>query len=377
MKVNIENLRRLSISRSNEIVPFQTFSDFERSDRRPLKNCNAHSTLFAMSAIRKKKAQISSKLKHMIHKHSKSENIHPRPDNCDRPSVQPTFRLSHTNRDTTAEVLENLWNFKIYLEKDPSDPESDLMSVTDNFSTAVTALRHRTADFQVKLAGAQAASADLDVQESHIRTRKRELAAQLASLQEERATLLPVLARLQFDGEKQSADLTRSKGLKKRIIQKRDDFTSLDTSVSSLEAEIARQTVATLQLQSELSRLRLEIQGREQKGEFDFTECQRRIHDLTIQAKQAEAEKEQAKVQEKNKRVVPVLLTPDVSAFVIEDRVKISRDDAATLRFMIEALREENERLIGEMNDGMMDVDCLMQENIGLKQIIRQLLEGE
>jgi hypothetical protein len=75
--------------------------------------------------------------------------------------------------------------------------------------------------------------------------------------------------------------------------------------------------------------------------------------------------KKRAKIQAKKKKLLPLLLTLDVSAFVIEDRVKISEEDTETLRFVIE-----------EGNDRMMDVDCLMQENIGLKQLIRQISEG-
>jgi DNA repair exonuclease SbcCD ATPase subunit len=331
-----------------------------------------------MSAIRKKKAQISSKLKHMIHKHPKADTAVPRPENSERlsPALAPVFTLSSNNLDATAKARENLRNFKLHLERNPSDPLEDLMSVIDNFSSALTSLRHRTADLQSKLAEAQAAAADLETQESQYSTRKRALAANLAVLRQEEALLLPESARLQREGERMRTDLARSKALKKAVAQKTDDLNSIGVLDSSMSTDFASQTARTGQLQSELNQLQLAFELHGQQVDADLAESQRQIRDLTIQAKQVEIEATQAKVRARNKKLVPVMLTPDVSAFVIDDRVRISDDDSETLRFMIGALQKENERLIEERDDTMMDMDCLMQENIGLKQIIRQLSES-
>jgi predicted RNase H-like nuclease (RuvC/YqgF family) len=284
--------------------------------------------------------------------------------------------LASAALDAAAQARENLRNFRAFLEGDPGDPAAALLAVTQSFSGALTALRGQTADLQSKTTEAQAAATDLDGQEAENTARRTDYAARLAGLREERAALARAIEQLRLEGERLEREIATGKALKAGMHEKTDEFTGRSRRLADLEKELMEESAHTVFLQQEAGRLRLEIEGQGQQAELDLANSQARVRDLTLEAKKAELEEKRSKMQAKKKKLLPLLLTPDVSAFVIEDRVKISEEDTETLRFMIDALQEENAKLIEERNDRMMDVDCLMQENVGLKQLIRQISEG-
>jgi chromosome segregation ATPase len=202
-----------------------------------------------------------------------------------------------------------------------------------------------------------------------------EYAIRLADLRDEKGALLRLVEQLRVENERLEGEIATGKALKKGVRHNNDVFTSHCTRLGDLERQLTEESARTVSLQEELDRLKIEIEGQGQQFEMELANSQSRVRDLTLEAKKAELEEKRAKIQAKKKKLLPLFLTPDVSAFVIEDRVKISEEDTETLRFMIDALQEENAQLIEERNERMMDVDCLMQENIGLKQLIRQLSE--
>jgi hypothetical protein len=330
-----------------------------------------------MNVVAKKKAELGSKFKSMIRRRSKT--VGPGTDDSETtrgpPIPDAIFQFASNALDPIVQARENLRNFRAFLEEDPIDPVSILMGVTQSFSGALTTLRNRTADLQSKLMEAQTAATDLDDQESQNKARKKEYAIHLADLRDEKAALLRVVEQLRLESERLERDIAVGKALKKRVHQNNDVFTSHGTLLADLEKQLAQESAHTVSMQVEVDRLKIEIEGQGQQFELELANSQARVRDLTIEAKKAELDEKRAKVQAKKKKFLPLFLTPDVSAFVIEDRVKISDDDIETLRFMIDALQEENAQLIEERNEGMMDVDCLMQENIGLKLLIRQLSE--
>jgi hypothetical protein len=109
----------------------------------------------------------------------------------------------------------------------------------------------------------------------------------------------------------------------------------------------------------------------------------RSIRELTITARQAEMQERQLRLQnaerekKRKKDAFNRPIAPRISAFMIEDNVKISKAELAELRFMIDSLQKDNEVMEEAKNSKMMDMDCLGQENLGLKQLIRQVSEGK
>jgi chromosome segregation ATPase len=332
-----------------------------------------------MNVVAKKKAEFGSRFKSMIRRRSKPDGTVFSDDSEPVRSAsmpEPGFQFASTTLDPTVQARENLVNFKAFLESDPSDPFADLLGVSQSFSGALATLRLRTDDFQAKLTEAQAASIDLDDQESTYEAHKMQFAIRLADLRDEKAALLRVAEQLRQEGERLEGQIAAGKAMKKSVRQNNDALTSYCTRLGDLEKQLIEECAHTVFLQQEVDRLKLEIEGQGQHFELELASSQARVRDLTLEAKRGELEEKRAKMQAKKKKLLPLLLTPDVSAFVIEDKVKISDEDTGTLRFMIGALTEENKEMIQERDDAMMDVDCLMQENIGLKLLIRQLSEG-
>ena len=47
------------------------------------------------------------------------------------------------------------------------------------------------------------------------------------------------------------------------------------------------------------------------------------------------------------------------------------------MRSMVEQIEAENRALEEEYESKQMDIDCLIQQNLGLKQIIRDIVENQ
>ena len=63
-------------------------------------------------------------------------------------------------------------------------------------------------------------------------------------------------------------------------------------------------------------------------------------------------------------------------SYVIEDTVKISNQEVVGLQFMINQLEKENKQLHILIESKKDDIKCLSDENLGLKEIIREMTEN-
>jgi chromosome segregation ATPase len=301
---------------------------------------------------------------------SESESAPPPP-----PSA-PIFDLAPGSLDLAKQALQNIESFKSYLEIPQADGRKYFPAVGQSFSGGLTWLRNRTADRASQLAEAKTAASDFEGQELRNRALEEEYRRELEALEREEASLRAELEDLRRAGAGIEAEIATGKALKKSVRTGFDDFTSLSARLSALEADFVRETATAAATFSELNELKMQAESQRQQLDLALSSCQSRVRELTFRARRADVDSAQAKGAAKRKKLEPLLLTPDVSAFVIDDRVRISIEDAEKLRFMIEALEKENEELTEVQNDKMADIDCLGQENLGLKQLIRQLTQG-
>jgi hypothetical protein len=95
----------------------------------------------------------------------------------------------------------------------------------------------------------------------------------------------------------------------------------------------------------------------------DLTERLRRQESLEREA-QSRAQKRRAAAQEQK-----------VATFVIDDRVKVRPEELQKLRHMVAAIQRENRELAEDVDSKQTDIDCLIQENRGLHQFIRQFAD--
>jgi hypothetical protein len=184
------------------------------------------------------------------------------------------------------------------------------------------------------------------------------------------------LEELQRSQNQLICDITIGKAKKKLLHTSRDDVNSRAGRLAELEEEFARESAKTIALQSDVNELKLQVEAQKQQLELALETCEAKVRELTLRARNSKSDLAPTKTSAKKKKLEPLLLTPDVSAYVIDDRVRISGEDTERLQFMITELEKENEELLQSQSDKMADIDCLMQENLGLKQLIRQLTEG-
>jgi hypothetical protein len=323
----------------------------------------------------KKASEIGSRFKTMIMKHTEASPDRSEPE-IPPPLPSPVFDLAPPSLDLASQALQNLQNFKSYLELAQSDGPKYFPSVAESFSQALTFLRNRTSDRASQLSEAKTAASDFEEQESRNRALKMEYSDQLGALQAEEGCLRAQLEDLRRGGIELQKEIATGKALKRSTRAARSDFEGLTTKLKLLEEELAKEVEKTAVLSAELTEMMIQADSQKQQLELALESCEARVRELKARARTQEVEREQVKTLGKKKKLEPLLLTPDVSAYVIDDRVKITGEDIETLRFMIEALEKENAELAEAEQEKMTDIDCLMQENLGLKQLIRSSTEG-
>jgi DNA repair exonuclease SbcCD ATPase subunit len=293
------------------------------------------------------------------------------------------FEPASSKLDITIQARENLKRFHSYLESDPTDRNGDFDTISRTMALAFSEFTNRTANLRSQLSQAEAAAQDIDGQEATTVEKRAAFAARLAVLRTEKAELEAALERVTGENARFDEAIRARKLLKKSIVAHRSSRDDLATRLATLQAELERELKRTGEMAVELARLVAENRARNQQWQSDIERSESRIRELTVAARQAEMQERQLRLQntekekKRKKEVFNRPIAPHISAFMIDDNVKISQDEIAELRFMIRSLQKDNDAMETERNSKMMDIDCLGQENLGLKQLIRRTSEGK
>jgi hypothetical protein len=287
-------------------------------------------------------------------------------------SPDAIFVPADPSLDLMIQARVNLTVFKAYLEHDSSDSGGHYDIVAQTMSRACSQFTNRTAELEIKLAEARTGAMDIEAQEQAILDQKQNHAAELARLESEEAQLKAELAKLLAEQNAKVDDATKQKVKRKTVIAVREERDRWQSQHRLLSEDLEKERQNTAALAQELAVLEAESAKVDLTGQIDHWET--RIKELTAVAKAAE-EREVRVVEAKKAPVTPPKVGK-TTTFVIHDTVKISGQEMEHLAFMVRALSEDNERLCEERNSRMMDIDCLMQENMGLKQLLREMVEG-
>jgi hypothetical protein len=293
------------------------------------------------------------------------------------------FEPANEKLDITIQARENLKRFHSYLELDPTDRNGDFDTISRTMALAFSEFTNRTTNLCSQLSQAEAAAQDIDGQEATTVTKRSAFTDRLAVLRVEKAELEVALEHVTGENARFEEEIHARKLLKKSIVAHKLSHNDLAARLANLQAELERELKRTDKRGVELARLVADNRTRNQQWQSDIERSEGRIRELTVAARQTEMQERQLRLQnaemekKRKKEVFNRPTAPLVSAFMINDNVKISQDEIAELRFMIRSLLKDNDAMESERNSKMMDIDCLGQENLGLKQLIRQTSEGK
>jgi hypothetical protein len=326
----------------------------------------------------KKATELGSRFKTMILKHTESAADRVEAERPPPPPPPPVFFPTSSAANPASRASQDLQRFKAFLENPLADGKKYFPGVNDTFSAGLTYLRCRASDHESQLEEAQAAAGDFDTQESENRALEHDHRASLAALEREASSLRATVADMRARNDQLSTQIAAGKAQKKLFRRSLGTVNANTLRLAELQEEFARESATTFALQNTLADFKVHAEAQQHQLALALESCEARVRELALQARNSQIEVQAAKEAKRSakKKFEPLLLTPDVSAFVIDDKVRISIEDTETLQFMITELDKENELLVEWRNDIMSDIDCLMQENLGLKQIIRQLSEG-
>jgi septal ring factor EnvC (AmiA/AmiB activator) len=294
------------------------------------------------------------------------------PDPC---PFQPASR----SLDIMVQARENLTLFRRYLDDDPVDSFSKYRVVSQCMVHAFGQFANRTADLEEQLQKAQAAATDFDLPLSENQDQKAALTDKLAQLTEDNRCTSETLARLNKDLSQLQKQIADQKKIKKSVKQMRQKETDLKNQLSQNAETITRETTIVAELEAKLIELKSQAQVSESELTEELQKSEELIKDLTAKARKAEIDEREIQAQQRKQLPQPMPLPAEKekpAAFLIRDKVKISDRESEGLINMIRAIRKQNAELARDRDSAMVDIDCLMQENLGLKQIIQQIAEA-
>ncbi|KAH0790550.1 hypothetical protein GPJ56_005539 [Histomonas meleagridis] len=291
----------------------------------------------------------------------------------DTDSIIPTFTKADTSLPLAQQAKENFKNFKKYLDSNPPDPASDYDHVYQTMS-------HAFSDWTNQVTTLEANISDLSAQIGICEEKIKEKENQKSQL------------------EKQLSELSNEKNLKLRELKEQKLITSrieVRNQISPLKLQINdlinefNNISGKLQVNKELLSKELEKTDHLQKH-FDDLEMKIKEQEDNVRTEIERSEAEIKKLKDQAKKVeiiVPEQIEPkqtkrrrssnyqEAETFVIKDNVKVSQEEINTLKYMISEIQKENDKIKKERDSKMVDIDCLLQENIGLKQMIRDITE--
>jgi DNA repair exonuclease SbcCD ATPase subunit len=339
-------------------------------------------TALMSTPTRRARGSISSKLRSIIKK-GKNTSRDGLPTEDELPAetepVEPCpFQLASSSLDVMVQARENLANFRIYLEEDPIDSFACYRKVSQSMARAFSEFTNRTADLKVQLGKAETAATDFDQPLQENQSQKAQLTAELQAAREETQKLRESLTRINTQKSVLDREISEFKALKRTVKQIQQRESLLRQKIADYAAALEKETVATGELEGQLAFQREHESDSGAALREELQQSEARIRELMTKAKKADTEEKEIQAKLQQRKSVPVVPPPTEkpSTFLIRDTVRISQGEVDNLIFMIKAIRKENAELTNDRNSKMVDIDCLMQENLGLKQLIRQISES-
>ena len=329
----------------------------------------------------KGKKGFASKLKNMV-KRGKVPGEVPRTSDQSADTKVPVFQFTPapSTLDIMQQARENLTNFKSFIETGPPSASEEYDVVSATMSRAFSEFTNRTVELGIKLDKARTAAEDIVGQLKEKEQRKEELKKRIDQIIAEKRSLNRELEELQHQGGDVEGKIAEAKRQKGVLGEKKAEVEELSKKISDGKENLEKEKSKSAEMEAKLKELRERFARIDQEVEEELNASEARVKELTAKARQAEQAERQVQMEREKQMKVEKKAKPkqkaEVATFVINDNVKVSQEEINQLRFMVKAISEQVAELESEKESKMMDIDCLMQENNGLKQIIRAMTEG-
>ena len=272
------------------------------------------------------------------------------------------------------QARENLANYRTFLETTPENPKEHYDVVYMTMSKAFSEITDKTATLQAQLEKSKKGLEEIDEQVKQKEDEKSQLEKKVKELNGETRNLKVELHKLKEEAEslqKQIKATDRYKFNLNRFYLYYEEMVS-KKMIGALKNDKSK--LETEKLKRQLEHVKVEVEANKKEMEKEILESEESVKKLTCLIKLQEKKEKEASPQKK--QAVVEEEEPQTATFVINDNVKVSQEEIKQLKFMISAIQTENQQLTQERDSKMMDIDCISQENLGLKQIIRQMTEG-
>ncbi|KAK8866676.1 hypothetical protein M9Y10_009643 [Tritrichomonas musculus] len=308
-----------------------------------------------------------TKLQHVVKNDHSSETD-------DTPMTEKfVFTPADQNLEKSFQARENLANFKRFLDSHPDDPMEAFQLVQQSLLDAFAELADKTVVLKTKLENSQISNKEIDAQIKEKEEIRLNLERQVRNNNGEIRQLKIQYHALKDETENINNQLKKTEKYK----MEKNKFSLLYQDLLSQKLQgksnYEQSKIETSKLEKELESAKLQFDEQKIKMEEEVQKSETQVKDLANKAKKADQIEKSLASKPKQENVEK---EPKKTAFVINDNVKVSNEEIKQLKLMIESIQRENNHLTEERNSKMMDIDCIMQENLGLKQIIRKMTEG-
>jgi len=290
-------------------------------------------------------------------------------------NVEIKFQEADSNLDIFTQARINIQNFYSYFQQSQIDASIHYSIVSKTLSKAYGILTNRCAELEINRETYEKQIAS--IQEDTNRFNKeveinKELLNQLLNREK---FLICEKSRLSQELLRETQQRNKIAETKKKILRIKYDMKSIEDKASTMEQHYHVLHEQLLNLEREYREAvensfdcGNELENTARKSEI-------LIKELVSRIKSIESEQEKNKPKPSSNTSKTPLPSPEKSSYLIVDTVKYSDRDIINLKNTIQIIEDENSILSAELDSKKMDTDCLMQQNIGLKQIIRDLVE--
>jgi chromosome segregation ATPase len=181
------------------------------------------------------------------------------------------------------------------------------------------------------------------------------------------------IQHLKHDTADLHAGIAAGKALKGSLRDGKRRFDELQAQLAELEDEFHREEAQTRDAKRELADAQAALERGRADAEDEVARTDSQIRDLTERIRRQESLEREALSRAQKRRAAAQ--EQKVATFVIDGRVKVRPEELQGLRNMVAAIQRENRELAEDVDSKQADIDCLMQENRGLYQLIRQFAD--
>lgn len=331
-----------------------------------------------MSSSIRKNASFSNKFKNFVEKtklqHSQKSNTDHESEIDENPVYEKfDFIPADTHLEKSFQARENLANFKRFLDSHPDDPMEAFHIASKSLFEAFADLTDKTANLKTKLENSKISNQEIDGQIKEKESIRLDLERKVRNNNAQIRQLKIYMHSLKDETDLLNSQLKQTDNYKKE----KNKFSLLYEDLLSEKllgkSSIEQSKIETSKLEKDLEAAKLQFNEQKIKIDEEVQKSEILVKDLTNKAKKADQIEKSLANKPKQEAYEE---EPKKNAFVINDNVKVSNEEIKQLRYMVASIQQENNLLTEERNSKMMDIDCIMQENLGLKQIIRKMTEG-